>query len=150
MESKAFDKSISTAPREENTRSKGKQYRLIILSSINVKIFYLVLMIYFYLLILIFVMLSWEELWLIILAVIPYSLLKSSSLKSLDHSEAATKILNIVLFFLADVRNWRIDSFICWFFFSFKMIFQFASILEILDLKGTFGKKNRIKLLCII
>ena len=35
-------------------------------------------------------------------------------------------------------------------FLSLKMNFQFESILQALDLKGSFGKKNKIKLLCII
>ena len=35
-------------------------------------------------------------------------------------------------------------------FLLIKVIFQFESILEELDLKGIFGKKNRMKLLCRI
>ena len=35
-------------------------------------------------------------------------------------------------------------------FLSFKMIFQFESILQALDLKGSFGKKIHITRLCII
>ena len=35
-------------------------------------------------------------------------------------------------------------------FLSFKMNFQFESILQVLDLMEPFGKKSQIELLCII
>ena len=94
-----------------------------VIGASGVKIFHLVLLICFYLLILIFMMLSWEELWLThsIFTIIHYWL---CNYKSLNHSEIAKKILNIVLIFLADVRDGRIDSFLCWFLHRLKWFFN--------------------------